>query len=260
MNDVIFVKTRYQDIGYGSYVDLWRLVELSGYPICYVDEIDVTDKNKTWIISPLNGEWLTGWSNARSRIIHLELEWRSERVIIPGVSETWAGDLWYADKIGARYVPLGSHIDLNEDRLATHDFAFDVALMAYREPFRRAHIINEMIDLGLSIAPNAWGMERSIALKQSKCMVHIHQLDAYPCVAPLRMCIAAAHQLPVVTEQVNDRGIFQDIMPQVVYNDLAEMVAYTIRNPNNKLTEFGQALYDRLCVDYTFRRSIEAAL
>ncbi len=264
MSDVMFVKTRYQDIGYGSYVDLWRLVELSGYPVCYVDEIDAYDSTKCYIISPLNDEWLKGWPGAKARIIHLELEWRTDwRANVnepPGVSEVWCGDKWYAAQIGARYVPIGSHPGLNEEQHSQKLIGWDVAFMGYTAPARRAKVLHEMYEAGLTIAPNAWEQERSRLLYKCACMVAIHQFDGMPTIAPLRMCIAAAHRLAVISETVYDTGLFYGYIDCFSYAGLAHMAKVTIRNPYNKLKEQGESLYHLLCEGYTFRHAIERAL
>ena len=39
---IIFTRTRHT---YDSYSDFWKLVELSGFNICFVDEIDISLEN-----------------------------------------------------------------------------------------------------------------------------------------------------------------------------------------------------------------------
>ena len=41
MNEFYFVRTRYD---YDSYADFWRLVRISGFPVRYVDEMNVSEK------------------------------------------------------------------------------------------------------------------------------------------------------------------------------------------------------------------------
>ena len=54
MTDIIFAKpVRHYD----SYTDFWRLVELSGFPTIYVNEIDIT-KPGIYITSPMNGDYI----------------------------------------------------------------------------------------------------------------------------------------------------------------------------------------------------------
>lgn len=53
MTEIIFVRTRYI---YDSYWDFWKLVELSNFKTCYVDEIDIS-QDAIYIVTPCNGEW-----------------------------------------------------------------------------------------------------------------------------------------------------------------------------------------------------------
>src|SRR5690242_6857119 len=53
MSEILFCRTRYF---YHSYQDLWKLVELSGFPSCYIDEIDLR-ADKIFIVPTINGEF-----------------------------------------------------------------------------------------------------------------------------------------------------------------------------------------------------------
>lgn len=277
MSDVWFVKTRYQDIGYVPYQDWFKLAELSGYPTCYLDEMDVHDASKTYIITPLNGEWIGGWPDAKARVILWELEWRRDwRAEIdtpPGVAETWASDKAYAEKIGARYVILGSHADLAAPLIPKENAhleeawlqelpQYDIAFMAYLDPSRRKHLYNELTLTGLRFAPNGWNDQRHIALKRSRLMVHIHQWDNLPYIAPLRWCIAAAYSLPLISESVVDRGKFgYGHFMTADYDHLVPFTLQWLRPENaNVLADYGRALHGFLCKENTFRKCVEAAL
>lgn len=262
MSDIIFCKTRYQDIGYASYNDLWHMVEWAGYPVIYVDEIDPQSDN-TYVVTPLNDEWFQGWQRPRARIIHYELEWRWDwRASVnepPGVAEVWCADAWLATSIGARYVPMGSDVRLNE--LGT-DYpapkAFDVSLLSYQTP-RRQSITRQLLEEGLTLAPidHLWGRQRSSALLQSRCMVHVHQNDNTPGVAPLRWCLAAAHTLPLISETINERGIFgYTHMTQSSYEYLAPFTKAMLKS-KEILADYALGLHELLCRDYTFKMGIE---
>lgn len=265
MAEVIFCKTRYQDVGYLSYNDLWRMVELAGYPIIYVDQIDPQSDN-TYIVTPLNDEWLTGWQSPKARIIHWELEWRTDwRATIDepsGIAEVWAIDKSYADKIGARYVPVGG-----DERLCPffHSITpignrkYDVSLLSYQTP-RRQVITQQLRDEHLILAPidNLTGMNRSLVLVDSKVMVHVHQLDNMAGIASLRWCLAAAHYLPMISETVPDRGIFgYTHMMQADYSFLASFTASALRD-RRMLSDYAEALHGLLCEKYTFRKSVDS--
>lgn len=267
MGDVIFCATDfYLNGGYRSYADFFRLVELSGYPVIPLSQLDPADSTKTYIVTPLNDEWMKGWPGAKARVIHYEMEWRWDwRADVdepPGVKEVWAADKWFAQSIGARYVPMGSHEGLNEQYPFSVGKVYDVAQVSYQVP-RRQQLTHQLQNEGLLIAQNEnlWGAHRSHVLQQSKVMLHVHQHDNAPGVAPLRWCLAAAHKLPIITETVHDRGIFgHTFMMQSSYDFLARFTALSIRDHANRLNDYALALHNLLCQELTFRKSIEAAL
>lgn len=261
MSDVTFVKTRTY---YQSQDDLFRLAELSGYPVIYLDEMDAYDPSKCYIFSPMNGE-ITGWPGAKARIIFLQMEWHvdySRVQLPPGVAECWNPDRWHADLIGARFTPLGSHPDLNlypDERAAKQ---YDIVFMAYTDIHRRKCILDALKTQGFSIAPNGWGDERDQILRQSRVMVHVHQHENIPTIAPLRWCIAAAYHLPIISETVSNRAPF---LPQHFiswdYDQLAEKVSQNLQmRQYGWLNEYGENLHNFLCHEFTFRNSIERAL
>lgn len=257
MSDVIFARPRYE---YQSYSDWHRLIVLSGYPLVYIDQIDPGSDN-TYIYSPDNGETEAGWPRAVARIIHWQMEWSLDAPLRPGVRERWASDNWYAGKIGARFVPPGSHPGLNlrpDERQARE---WDVAWMAYTPP-RRGQIYTDLTERGLKIAPNAWGDERHRILASAACMVHVHQLPEFPCLPPLRLALCAAYRLPFICEAVYDDAPFAPWhLLKYRYDDLADYAALMTRQqPPEILAEYGAALYQFLCVENTFRKRVEAVL
>lgn len=279
MGEIIFCKTRHQGkwikdengvmkfVGYyASYNDFWNMVKWAGYETIYVDELDPQSDN-TYIITPLNDEWLQGWQSPKARIIHYELEWRTDwRASVnepPGVAETWAADRWLADNIGARYVPLGSDSRLNEAGekkwISGLDRNYDVALLSY-QTHRRQIITRQLVEQELNLAPvsGLWGWERSATLLQSQCMVHVHQNDNTPGIAPLRWCLAAAHKLPLITETINDRGMFgYTHMMQADYNHIAAFTAHMLKD-KRLLADYALALHDLLCTQYTFKVGVDS--
>lgn len=264
MSQVIFCATDfYLKGGYRSYVDFFRLVELSGYPIIPLSQLDPNSDN-TYIITPLNGEWLNGWTNPRARIIHWELEWRTDwRAEVnepPGVAEVWASDKWYATQIGARYVPVGGNVNLNESgNYPEYPVNYDVSLLSY-QTHRRQVVTAQLENAGLRLAPisNLWGRQRSITLLQSHAMVHVHQHDHMPTVAPLRLCLAAAHRLPLISETIRDAGIFDyRYMMQARYETLASFSAHVLSD-KHILADYAYSLYDLLCVQQVFKRVVDA--
>lgn len=256
MSEVIFARPRYE---YGSYCDLYRLITLSGYKLIFFDEIDPQSDN-TYILTIVNGENQGGWADVKARIILYDLEWRldGEYPRIPGVSEVWTADKWYAQQIGARYVPLGSHPGLPETPLQDCPKAWDVAMMAYLPP-RRERIVYDCYQYGVSVAPRGWGAERHAILQQSKIMLHVHQQESAHTIAPQRWAIAAAYQMPVISEEVNDKGIFGPTYCMYSdYRHLAEFVR--LWRDDARLRDYGMGLYDLLCIHKPFRFWIDEAV
>ncbi len=258
MSDVVFVRPRHQ---YDPYTDLYKLVELSGYELTFFDKMDVSDPTKCYIFAPSNGEIGAGWAHAKARIIHLQIEWEHELPQpIPGVSEKWTCDAWHAQHIGAKFVPLGSHPDLNlhpADSLAKE---YDVTFLASPNG-RRYSVWGDITERGLSIAPNGWGEDRHAALSKSRCMVAVHQWDNFKCIAPLRWALAAAYKLPIISEEVYCREPFtHSHFMTCDFDRLGKSTELHIRDPYNNLSDHGLALHSFLCERMTFRKSIEAAL
>jgi len=263
MGDIIFCATDYYlQGGYVSYKDFFRLAKLAGYPVIPLSQLDPQSDN-TYIVTPLNGEWEQGWQSPKAHIIHWELEWRYDwRALVdtpPGISETWVSDKAYAERIGARYVPMGSDARLNECNEVAPHLLYDVSLLSYQTP-RRQVITEQLQALGLHIAPNSGlqGWPRSMVLVQSKAMVCVHQTESGKGVAPLRWCLAAAHGLPLITETIPDRGLFgYSYMVESDYAHLAEFTAHMLKD-ERMLAGYGLALHNLLCRDYTFRKAVES--
>lgn len=239
-------------------MDLYRLIVLAGYRLIYVDEID-PGSDDTYIVTILSGETLPGWPGARARIVLYDLEWHIEGIPhIPGLSGVWAADAWYAPRIGARYVPLGSHPGLPLSPKGEREALYDVCMLAYLSP-RRYPIYNVLRDNGLRIAPDGQGAARDDLLWRSRLMLHVHQLDGVGTVAPQRFAIAAAYKLPLLAEWAEDFGVFRDgPVVWARYGNLAEHARTFLRASD--LVEYGEALHEWLCVRHGFKRCIEEAL
>ena len=173
MSDPIFVRTRHT---YDSYNDLWRLVELSDFPTCYVDEIDAAS-DQTYILPTRNGECGDGWAGARAHIIHWNLEWEMYPDL-PGISEVWHSDQWFGGAHGLRYVPMGSHSGLKLEADYPADVPYHAAFLGYMIP-RRQQVWTWLKERGLRITTNgAWNGERHALLMQSALYLHVHAAAA----------------------------------------------------------------------------------
>jgi hypothetical protein len=246
---------------YESYRDFYRLIELSGYPTCYVDEIQADDPTRCYIFMMQCGETEQGWPGAKARIIQWMLEW-FDYSTIPGVAERWSGDQWHADRVGARYVPVGSDVRLADGPDAKFAHEYDVALLAYMIP-RRTDILSGLAQRGVKVSPtSAWGNDRHLILKRSTTYLHVHQWDDKPAIPALRMVVAAAYSLPVICETPAQRGIFDfGHMLTSDHAHIAEFVyMWSVKERGAFLQSFGDGLHRLLCHDLTFRRSVEVAL
>lgn len=265
MGEIIFAQPRWQ---YDSYQDFRALVTVSGFRLIYVDEIPREGVSENvYIVTPLNGEWEHGIVTD-GRVIWWDLEWRLDGAYpqVPGVSEVWTSDRWYSQRTETRYVPMGSHPDLRPsepaDGAAYDGAAYDGAYLAYMIP-RRQRIHHELRERGVRLSPTgAWGSERHAILSHATAYLHVHQLDNAPTIAPLRMIVAAAYRLPVISESVADAGIFtHTYLMTSAYAQYADFVRmWVCGDDRQRLNDYGGALHDLLCRDLTFRRCVEQAL
>lgn len=254
---VIFAHPRWN---YGSYTDYKRLIDLSGYPSCYMDEMDLQSDN-TYIFSTPATDWHHGWPEAKCRIIYYCIEWYLDvdYSVIPGV-EVWSADKWYADLKNLRYVPMGSHPALNPNPRETVDKIYDVCTL-WAGSYTRYHAEDLLQREGLQRAPNGWDEARHTILSKSRSMVVVHQNPQAPTVAPQRWAMAAAYKLPVISETLGNAGIFEDVTVQANLEDIGVIAANRLKPANvGKLIEMGKALHNLLCYEYTFQKGIEAAL
>lgn len=213
-DDIIFVRTRHV---YDSYVDFFRLAELSGFPIAYVDEVDVS-ADKIFIITPMNGEWRPHIDNqeAKPRNAHLIL-WNLERpsgsagsvgnyarsnrdlIYKRHIDEVWVSDARLAQETGAHFIVLGSHPGLGDPG---DEKIYDFCHMSY-ETGRRQTIYSKLVEGGHKVGPNCWPPERDDILRKSRFALNIHQ-DHHPFQEPLRFALFAAWGLPILSETVYD--------------------------------------------------------
>lgn len=259
MSNVTFAKARHI---YESYSDLWKLVDLSGFSTCFIDEIPGAGvKDNVYIIVVQNGEWDKG-IQTDARVIFWCLEW-IHYPPVPGVSEVWHMDAAFARRYGLKYVPVGGHAGLMDGE-RVDGAHYDVAFLAYMIP-RRQRIHYELQQLGVALSPtSAWKELRHSILCNSTAYLHIHQLDHVAGMPALRLVVAAAYKLPFIMEDATDYGIFDKCIYALPYHSLAACVkdwtTSDLPQLASALQAMGERLYQKLCVEYTFRRVIEDAL
>lgn len=258
MGEVIFAVPRTY---YGSYADMYRLIELSGFPTVHFDEIDPASDN-CYIMTVSNGENQAGWQQPRAKIVLWDFEWRPDgRPEIPGVAEYWHMDAWAARHNGSRYVPVGGHSGLRDEMPVGDDAPrYDLAYLGYMVNRRQAVAV-ELDEIGVKrTVTSAWGEERHQALSKSTAYLHVHQLGNAPGVPALRMVVAAAYRLPVIAETFADPGVFDGLTLQSTYPHIASFAKMWAMEPCPILNDYAVRLHRLLCHDLTFRRSVEMSL
>lgn len=272
-NEIVFARTRYD---YDSYTDYWKLVELSGFPVVYIDEIDTTVPRVTYIASPFNGEFFTLNEQERAPGTKISL-WNLER---PGgsggiedykqgnlknieegyVDEIIVSDHALADLTKYKYVPMGSHPDLGEP-WATKQYGF-VHLMCYSN--RRGILFDtpsepKITYSGCRIAPNGWGEERHKSLQKSWYMLNVHQ-DEYQYMEPLRFSLAAAYALPILSENLTaDPFPYQHGVIQFPMNQLDQAMMSAMRG-RHELSEIGMKMRNFVMTHHTFKTCVERSM
>jgi hypothetical protein len=279
MSNITFVRPTHH---YESYHDFWRLVELSGFPTIYENELDIT-KPGTYIVTPMNGnfiEHMTGsvehWHNTGNAIggqivyqknsgLHRRAHiiiWNLER---PGGSgsvwsygdecfrwmstriadEVWVSDPVLADETQTRYVVLGSHPGLGE---LSDDKEFDFCHMSAVNS-RRVHIYKNFPEH--TIGQNCWPPERDEVLKKSRFALNVHQ-DNWPFCEPLRIALFAAYGLPVISESLVGNQPYRGIATASYPDALVTKLKSAIRDDYKHWKAEGLALHHRLCHELPF--------
>jgi hypothetical protein len=283
--EIIFAKPIHN---YDSYTDFWRLVELSGFPIISVSDIDIT-KKKIIITAPMNGDYqehfvgnlahwqetgeITGGQLLRQkqsglfRLSHLII-WNLERPSGSGsvpeyaerskswidnrfADEVWVSDFGLADETMLRYVPLGSDYGLGE---VGKDKEYDFAHMSVTIP-RRVHIYKEFNNIG----PNCWPPKRDEVLKKSRFALNTHQ-DNWPFCEPLRIALFAAYGLPIISEALTGNNIYGGDIHQLSYHSLVDGLKSALTDDYEKWSEMGLRLRKSLCEDYQFGKMVRQAI
>jgi hypothetical protein len=254
------------------------------------------DVSTTYITTPINGEFRPHIRNEQLRVgteRRAQLVWWAlERPDAPS-SQPWAQTvedlLQYVDCVWTsagylagqepdaflplalrqqvRWVTLGSHPELALRPMAGRPMAefgpgleYDVAMMAYMVP-RRQRIEDDLRKVGLRVAPHGWGEERDRILRSTGVMLNVHQHNNPQLIAePLRFALAAAYRMALVSESIAypwplEPGVHY---ADVKYGNLVATVDAVRRGP--LASEMGEALYELLCVQQTFRDGVERAL
>ena len=272
MQTIVFVKTRYK---YDSYVDLWKLVELSQFETCYVDEVDIS-KPRVYIVSPMNGEWDPHIGNQMGKphnahLIHWCLERPSgaggvfnyaksnrAKIYDRTLDEVWVSDRALASETMMRFVVLGSDYGLGEPGAGK---VYDFCHMSYATD-RRQRVYNQFDPK--TIGPNRWPWDtnpsRDTVLKQARFALNIHQ-DQYPFQEPLRWALFAAYGLPMLTEEIKDAYPWhENVCVFHPYDGIQNRLREMLRDDYNRWKVMGLQARDRMCDEFNFRKVVLQAV
>lgn len=266
--NIVFARTRYH---YDSYIDYWKLVELSGFETCYVDEIDIR-KHNVYIVSPFNGEYEPHinnqiGNNRNAYLIHWCLERPSGAGGVGNYSRsnrmhmykrlfdrTWVSDKWLANESTMRFVVLGSDYGLGEPG-DNKKYAF--AHMSYMTD-RRARVYNAF--RRSDVAPNCWPPRRDVVLKASKFGLCVHQ-DQHPYQEPLRFALFAAYGLPILTEEIYSAFPWsEEFCVFDPYQGIAGRLRQMLGNDYGRWKDMGLRARDRMCKEFKFRDTVIRAV
>jgi len=271
---IVFARTRYL---YDSYTDFWRLVEISAFPICFVDEMDLSSDN-IYITAPMNGEWkpvinhyLETADNINARLVLWNLERPgdgtvesykngNQSLIDEGyLSDVLVSDRYLASQTGFRYMPFGLHPDLGTPG-NFEDKNWDVIHLMCPSFRRGKWFDGNWMPLsrvyGVSVASNAWGDERHHKLQRSRFMANVHQ-DNHLYIEPLRFTLAAAYGLRILSESSYDFYPYNECDGILVpMNDLRGVLDRYNRVDYDLGIKFREQMLER----FPFRKCVEEGL
>ena len=252
-----FVRNGYQQ----SYSDYWRLVELGEFEIVDLPDANFNDIDTIYITTFLDGNLKDALMQpTRARVILWQLEWEQVRPKFEGINEVWVSDRHYANQIGARFIPFGSHPDLIPIKNAPDEDAYDLcSLWFIQHGSRRWSVDQKLRGMNYNLAPNGWGDERAEILRNSRFMLHVHQRDDFRCIAPQRFAIAASAKIPLVSERMWDAYPLSSGEHYAELHDCHD--AWRLANLKVLAQEADpEALYELLCEQYRFDKVVRGAV
>lgn len=278
--DTVFVRTRH---AYRSYYDYWRLVELSGYPTCYVEQIDLC-REVMYVISPANLEFLTHIEKERTRLSERGLRknahlvwWNLERPdngswgfadlsgamvanstndVLRYCDTVWVSDRYFQSlETNAVHVVLGGHPGLSRRIRVQYPYYQWCHMSQVND--RRKGVLKNLKNY--MMGPNAYGTLKERVISHSKLMLNVHQTEM-PIMEPLRFALAAAYKMPVISETIIDPWPLTVDLDYISapYGQLSEVAIKCFDRAD--LGDFGFRLHEKLCLEWTFRRGVDEGI
>lgn len=297
MAEIIFCATNHI---YESYRDFWRLVELAGFPIIQVSDLDIS-KEGIYITAPMNRSWRVHINEQHKKRIPLNAHlicWNLERpsgsagsvpeyarqcrYLLNGLWEN--GESTITDSDGTMHESYGRFVDeiwVSDRQLAeeTHhatrfvvlgsheglgsvgdEKKYDFCHMSYEVPRRQTIYYHK----GLSktqIGPNCWPPERDEVLRQSRFALNVHQ-DQHPFQEPLRFALFAAYGLPIVSENIFDAypWTHDDTMIITGYDGLVGKLNQMLAEDYGRWREMGLRAREMMCFQFEFGSIVRQAV
>lgn len=274
--DIVFTFPSHK---YDSYVDYYKLVRLAGYETCLIKEIDF-NRRALYIICPTNREFPTFCKKNGidfRKTSGVFVFWQLERpcaftdlVVTAPVFQRQVDEylesvhfLWTPHRYLSLMDTRAIHVQLGSDeRLRDSgwngfwfDKKYDFALMSYWNG-RRNHIYSQLAQK-YKVPPNCQGPERDIFLNESWSMLTIHQTPS-PITEPQRISIAAAWRMPFLTEGIGEPWPMQrgDYL-YAPYESFVQRVGEWMEMPAAEFRGYGERLFQRFAVEYTFSKLVE---
>ncbi len=264
MNNIVFARPRHE---YGSYRDFWHLVDLAGFRVQYINEIDWSQGHVTVIGIPKTPDWkqIPDRHNARliwwniERCVNADDVWDMSNPRVPRcVDEVWTSDRSIATRFNWKYVFLGGHSAFASGKMPSK--RYDIITLMAPLP-RRTDLFNELKRFNVADTGDLWGEERDLRLRQSRLMLMCHQ-DDQPICEPPRMMIGGCYALPMLCEESTDSGYwvaFKHYVP-AKFGDLIGSAQFLLNARPDYLEGFGRAAWRLVTIEHPFRETVEAAL
>lgn len=275
MREAFFV---YTDDKKQSYTDYYDLISLSGIPLLHINKIN---QSKNIYISDIYS--LDFFPNISNPFYDLVL-WFLERpssylgisnlieklkkdILEKGLKQIWVSDICIyqllKNELPCVFVPIGSHWDLVKKDNSIKQY--DCAHMSYIEKGSRREIL---YSIGCDFAPPnpyffgdilGWGDYRNNILQKTKFILNIHQ-DSNLFFEPLRFAVAAAHGIPLITENCYDCYPYQDLVLEAPLSEFKYLVEKTIKEDYNSFKELGEKTHNYICGQFSFDNNVKKAL
>lgn len=260
--EVRFARTRFF---YPPYADFFRLAELAGYPVCYLDEID-WQAPQVVISSPHNGEFLGIPEKRKAHSILWNLErpspgtdYRKGSSSLPfGIDEVWCSDAEIARVTGSRFVFLGGDRQFAGPLQSAKQWDLITLMALFGRRSGLQHDLRNVI--WADVEGGTWAEERHKRLMGSRLMLSVHQDDLLY-TEPVRYMLAGCYALPLLAEQSANYGLFKPhyhFIPTPLF-EIPTMVQYLLKDEVRRM-RLGAALHRLVCIEHPFKQEVETAI